>query len=217
MTLIQKICIWILPVLFAIIFHEIAHGWVALKFGDKTALMLGRLSVNPLKHIDLIGTILVPGILLAVGGVIFGWAKPVPINARNFRHPRRDMAMVAVAGPLANLVMALIWALIMKLGVYLTKDATALAAPIIYMGQAGVFVNIMLLVINLIPIPPLDGGRFISNILPLRISYYFDKLESVGLLLLLLLLVTGILSKIFAPLLYGLLNIIFSLFGLGGN
>ena len=97
MTLIQKICIWILPVLFAIIFHEVAHGWVALKFGDKTALMLGRLSVNPLKHIDPIGTILVPGILLVLGGVIFGWAKPVPINARNFKNPRRDMAVVAMA------------------------------------------------------------------------------------------------------------------------
>ena len=214
MTLIQKICIWILPVLFAIVFHELAHGWVALKLGDKTALMLGRLSINPLRHIDPIGTVLVPGILLVLGGFIFGWAKPVPITPNNFSHPRRDMALVSIAGPMSNLLMAIIWALIMKLGLYLTQDVTPLAAPVVYMGQAGIFINLMLMVVNLIPIPPLDGGRFVSNILPPKASYYYDKIEPVGILILLVLLVTGILGMVFAPILYGLINLFFHLFGL---
>ncbi len=216
MTLIQKICIWVLPVLFAIVFHEMAHGWVALKFGDKTALMLGRLSPNPLHHIDPIGTILVPGVLLVLGGVIFGWAKPVPINARNFKHPRANMAVLAVAGPISNLLMAILWALVAKLGILLTDDVSTFSKPLIYMGQAGIFINLMLFLLNLIPIPPLDGGRFVSNILPLKMSYYYDKVEPFGFLLLLILLVTGVLSSILAPVLYWLFNTTFAVFGLSG-
>src|SRR3989338_8992777 len=119
LSLPQLFAVWTLPVLFAITVHEVAHGWIASKLGDKTALMLGRLTLNPLKHIDPIGTILVPAILLAVGGFIFGWAKPVPVTWRNLRHPKRDMAFVAVAGPAANFVMAILWALIGKGGMLL--------------------------------------------------------------------------------------------------
>ncbi len=213
-TIIEKICIWVLPVLFAIVFHEIAHGWVALKFGDKTALMLGRLSPNPLRHIDPIGTVIVPGLLLVLGGVVFGWAKPVPINPNNFKHPRLNMAVVAVAGPAANLIMAILWALVMKLGVVLTADLSPLAKPLFYIGQAGVYINYMLLVLNLVPIPPLDGGRFVSNILPRKLSYYYDKLEPFGFLILLILLVTGALVYLLGPLLLYLISVTFHLFGI---
>jgi len=184
MTLIQKICIWAVPVLFAITVHEVAHGWVALKCGDKTALMLGRLTFNPLKHIDLIGTIFVPLILLALGGFIFGWAKPVPVNPNNLKY-RRQMALVSIAGPLANLIMAFLWALLMKLGLYLSDHFTLASIPLIYMGQAGVFINLMLGLLNLIPIPPLDGGRFVSALLPGKQAYYYDRLEPYGFIILL--------------------------------
>jgi Zn-dependent protease len=214
MSLIQKIIIWAIPVLFAITIHEVAHGWVALKFGDKTALMMGRLTINPIKHIDPLGTILVPGVLLALGGIIFGWAKPVPVTPQNLRNPRRDMAIVAVAGPASNLLMAIFWAAIMKIGLLLGGESPRFAIPIIYMGQAGIFINLMLMVLNLVPLPPLDGGQFVSNLLPPKKAYYFDKIEPYGFLILLVLLATGILTKILGPIifyLWHLLTIIFHL------
>jgi Zn-dependent protease len=215
MSLIQKIIIWALPVLFAITVHEVAHGWVAMKFGDKTAFMLGRVTLNPIKHIDPIGTLLVPGILLALGGIVFGWAKPVPVVQRNLRNPRRDMALVAVAGPCANLLMALLWALVMKLGLWLGGVMPRYAIPVIYMGQAGIFINLMLMVLNLVPLPPLDGGRFVSCVLPPKIAYHYDKIEPFGFLILIILLATKILAMILSPVIFYFWHLISVLFQLG--
>lgn len=213
MSFIQKICIWAIPVLFAITLHEVAHGYVALKCGDKTAQVLGRLTLNPIKHIDLIGTVIVPLVLLAIGGFLFGWAKPIPVNPNNLRS-RRHMALVSVAGPLANLLMALFWGLIMKLGIFLATDMSTTVAPLIYMGQAGMFINLMLFLLNMIPLPPLDGGRFVSALLPGRQAYYYDKIEPFGFIILLVLLVTGILTMILGPVLFWMQHLLGSFFGL---
>jgi Zn-dependent protease len=201
-SLIQTVAIWALPVLFAITVHEAAHGYVARALGDTTAAMLGRLTLNPIKHIDPIGTVAVPLGLLLISALapgpafVFGWAKPVPVNTRNLRRPQRDMAVVAAAGPLANLVMAIGWALLIKLG--LSWD-TAFSQAMVYMGVAGVAINVLLMVLNLLPLPPLDGGRVVSGVLPPRLAMYFDRIEPYGLPILLVLLVTGVLWAIIGP------------------
>jgi Zn-dependent protease len=214
LTLAQKIAVWALPVLFAITVHEVAHGWVAKKLGDPTAFMLGRLSLNPLKHIDPIGTIVVPAMLLMLGGFIFGWAKPVPVTWQNLRNPKRDMALVALAGPGANLVMAIFWAMIAKIGLLTAAMIPSVSEPLIYMAGAGIFINIILMVLNLLPIPPLDGGRIMAGVLPGPISYKFSRLEPYGFFILLALLATGILSSILGPPVQGLLALIYSIFGI---
>lgn len=214
LTIIQKIAIWALPVLFAIIVHEVAHGWVASLFGDQTARLSGRLSLNPLKHIDPVGTILVPILLLLFSNFIFGWAKPVPIDARNMKNPRRDMALVALAGPVANFLMALIWAGIAKIGMAVSPSADSWFVPLVYMGEAGIMINIVLGVLNCLPIPPLDGGRVLYNVLPPTIAYRLYKLEAYGFLILLLLILSGVLSYLIAPIIFFLTNIIAILFGL---
>jgi Zn-dependent protease len=212
---IQFIAIAILPLLFAITMHEVAHGWVALRFGDTTAKMLGRLSFNPIKHIDPIGTLLVPGLMMLLGGIIFGWAKPVPVNFNNLHHPRRDMAWVAIAGPSANLLMAIGWALIMKLALLLhTGSLEWLARPLIYMGSFGIKINLILMVLNLLPIPPLDGGRVLSGLLPPRAAMYLDRVEPYGLIILILLLFTGVLGGILFPMYQGLEGLLLQAFGL---
>lgn len=213
MSFIQKICIWAIPVLFAITLHEVAHGFVALKCGDKTAQALGRLTLNPIKHIDLIGTVILPLLLLATGGFLFGWAKPVPVNPANLRS-RRYMALISLAGPIANVIMALAWALVMKLALVLTADVSRSFVPLVYMGQAGIFINLMLFLLNILPIPPLDGGRFVSALLPGRQAYYYDKLEPFGFLIVLILLVTGLLTQFLGPLLFWAQGLIATLFGL---
>lgn len=213
MSFIQKICIWAIPVLFAITLHEVAHGFVALKCGDKTAQALGRLTFNPIKHIDLLGTVIVPLILLFLGGFIFGWAKPVPVNSANLRS-RRYMALIAIAGPLANVLMALFWALIIKLALMLTASVSQAFVPLIYMGQAGIAINLILFLLNILPIPPLDGGRFVSALLPGKQAYHYDKIEPYGFIILLVLLATGILTKFLGPVLFWLQHLIASLFGL---
>ena len=149
LTLVQRFSVWLLPVLFAITLHEVAHGWAASRLGDNTAKSLGRLSLNPLRHIDPIGTLLVPGLLLALGGFVFGWAKPVPVDGSRLRHPRRDMALVAVAGPGANLVMALGWAMLLRLAVELPESLASVALPLGLMGKAGIAINSILMVLNL--------------------------------------------------------------------
>lgn len=199
LSLLQRVAIWVLPVLFAITVHETAHGWMALRLGDPTAKMLGRLTLNPIKHIDPMGTILVPGLLLMFSSFLFGWAKPVPITYQNLRRPKIDMAWVAAAGPLSNLLMAIFWALVSRVGVMLGTVSEELSMFLIYSGVAGMFVNTLLMVLNLLPIPPLDGGRVVSSLLPGPLSWRYDKLEPYGLIILVGLLLTGILSKIIWP------------------
>jgi Zn-dependent protease len=194
-TIVQKIVAWVLPVLFAITVHETAHGWMALQLGDKTAMMLGRLTLNPIKHIDPLGTILIPGLMYMMAGFMFGWAKPVPITWQNLRQPKRDMVFVAAAGPASNLIMSILWALAIRVGLALGDAGLAL----VFMGVAGIFINCILLVLNLLPLPPLDGGRVMTGLLPGPLAYRFSRIEPYGFFILVGLLVTGLLGVILWP------------------
>jgi Zn-dependent protease len=211
LTMIQKVAIWAIPVIFAITLHEVAHGYVASKFGDQTARLAGRLTINPIKHIDLIGTIVMPLLMLLVSNFIFGWAKPVPVDPRNLHHPRRDMAIVALAGPISNILMAIFWGGIVKIGYY---SNPWFSTPLIYMGEAGVLINLVLAVLNCIPIPPLDGGRVLYSILPPRMAYNFHRIEPYGFFILILLMFTGVLNFVIVPVIFILREWIFMLFGL---
>jgi Zn-dependent protease len=210
---IQRLIIWVLPVLSAITLHEVAHGRVALRLGDTTAKTQGRLSLNPLRHVDPVGTVLVPAVLFFLSGFIFGWAKPVPVDYRRLRHPKRDMALVALAGPGANLVMAIGWALIMSLGVALAPAAPWVGMPLYYMGQAGILINIIIGVLNMLPIPPLDGSRVLVGLLPNRVGMLIARVEPFGLVILLLMLATGLLGTLLGPPVFFLQRIIFVLLG----
>lgn len=213
LTLIQQIAVWILPVIFAITAHEYAHGWVAKKKGDNTASMLGRLTLNPIKHIDIIGTIIVPGLLLISGtGFIFGWAKPVPVNPRHFKNIKKDMALVALAGPVSNVIMAIGWALIARIGIMVEIEAISL--PLIYTGIAGITINLVLALINMIPIPPLDGSRIITGILPNKLAWQYNKLERYGFIILLALLWSGGISYVLGYPLYFFQKLFLSLAGI---
>lgn len=213
LTLIQRIVVWILPVVFAITVHEVAHGWVAKKFGDNTASQLGRLTLNPIKHVDLVGTLLLPGLLLITGtGFIFGWAKPVPVDPRNFTNPRRDMAIVALAGPVSNLLMALFWALLARIGVTINIEAVSL--PLIYAGAAGISINLVLALLNMLPIPPLDGSRILTGILPYELAVQYNKLERFGFIIILALMYAQLLNVILAYPLFELQKVFFSIAGL---
>lgn len=210
-TFIQKIAIWALPILSAIVVHEVAHGWVALYFGDQTARLSGRLTLNPVRHIDPVGTIFVPLFMLLFSNFIFGWAKPVPVDPRNLRNPRRDMALVALAGPVSNFLLALFWASVAKLGFLFESH---IAIPIIYMGEAGIIINIVLGVLNCLPIPPLDGGRVLANLAPLRLSLFLHRVEPYGFLILILMMFTGVLSFFILPFVVAMQSGINNLFGL---
>ncbi len=205
LTLPQEIAAAILPVLFAITVHEVAHGWVAKYLGDPTAQRLGRLTLNPIKHIDPVGTILVPGSLLILGYLsgtrpfIFGWAKPVPVTWENLRKPKRDMAIVGAAGPAANLAMAVLWALVVKISFMLPEGAAWIASPLSYMGAWGIGINLLLMVLNLLPVPPLDGGRVAVGLLPGKLAWQLSRIEPYGLFILVALLATGALSMILLP------------------
>jgi Zn-dependent protease len=209
LDLIQKLAVWVVPALLAITVHEVAHGWMALKLGDRTAMMLGRLTLNPVKHIDPIGTLLVPGLLLAIGGFIFGWAKPVPVTWENLKHPKRDMALVALAGPMANLLMAAFWLVVMQIGMALMDGNATIAQPLVYMAVAGIFINAILMILNLLPLPPLDGSRVVASLLPGPLAWQYSRLEPYGLIILLVLFVTQILGKIMWPLLAAFFGLLF--------
>jgi Zn-dependent protease len=176
--------------------------------------MLGRLTLNPIKHIDLIGTIVVPALTVSLGGFIFGWAKPVPITWRNLKHARRDMALVALAGPLSNFLMALLWAGIAKTGMMLEAHQIISGVALVAMGKVGIYVNSILMLLNLLPLQPLDGGRVASSLLPGKLSYYFDRVEPYGFIILLVLLATGILGNVLGPLLQMMVSLIGEIFGL---
>ncbi|HEY8355586.1 MAG TPA: site-2 protease family protein [Methylophilaceae bacterium] len=205
LTLIQKIAIYALPVIFAITVHEAAHGYAARRFGDMTAYLQGRITLNPLNHIDPIGTILVPALTLMLGGILFGWAKPVPVDFSRLRNPKRDMLWVAAAGPASNLVMAFLWALILVSSAHAPEF---FALPLALMAQAGVMINVVLLVLNLLPLPPLDGGRIAVSLLPSHLAYQLSRLERYGFIILIVLLFTGILSIIMMPLIRAVLWLI---------
>ena len=198
---IQTLAIWAIPVLFAITVHEVAHGWIAWKRGDPTAMLMGRLTLNPIKHIDPFGTILLPGILLLFHSpFLFGYAKPVPVNFGGLKDPKRDMVLVAIAGPAANLLMAFFWTLVLWLGGHLPGALAYLDEPMQLMGKAGIMINVILIIFNLIPIPPLDGGRVAVGLLPPSASIALSRIEPYGFIILILLLFTGVLWSVLGPL-----------------
>jgi len=214
-ALIQTISLAAIPVLFAITLHEAAHGYVARHFGDMTAYAQGRISLNPLRHIDPVGTILLPLLTLFVGGILFGWAKPVPVNFAALRHPKKDMLWVALAGPAANLVMALFWGAMMK--VALMFPSSYFAEPLIGMAEFGVTINAILMVLNLLPLPPLDGGRIAISLLPHRQAYQLAKIEPYGIYILIFLAVVPvggqpILSRLLSPLVGTVIRLIETIF-----
>jgi Zn-dependent protease len=212
-SLIQTIALYAIPMLFAITLHEAAHGYAAKYFGDYTAYQAGRISLNPLDHIDLFGTILVPvGLLILGAGFVFGWAKPVPVNFGNLRNPKRDMFWVAAAGPGANMLMALTWAALLK-GTLLFPE-TSFSFPIQKMASGGVAINLVLMVLNLIPLPPLDGGRIAVSLLPNRLAYRFAMIEPYGFIIVIVLLATRALSAIISPVVTAAASVIYALFGL---
>ncbi|MBK9595042.1 MAG: site-2 protease family protein [Rhodocyclales bacterium] len=215
-NLIQTLAIYAIPVLLAITLHEAAHGYVARHFGDPTAYLAGRISLNPLRHVDPVGTILVPGAILVasklIGGsaMLFGWAKPVPVDFARLRHPKKDMLWVAAAGPGTNLLMAVGWAALLKATI--AMEPGLLSAFLAGNARAGIEINAVLMLLNLLPIPPLDGGRIAVSLLPHRLAWQFSKLEPYGLAILLVLLFTDILGRILGPLLGVFFRLLDSIF-----
>ena len=206
-TLVQKMAAIVLPLIFAVTLHEAAHGWVADKLGDSTARQLGRITVNPLRHIGWFGTILLPMLMMAFTGFLFGWAKPVPVNMSRLRNPRRDMVWVALAGPGANVLMAILWSLLLLLAdSSLTPESLAL--PLAAMAVAGIFINLILMALNLLPILPLDGGRVLAGVLPAALARLYARIEPFGFFIIVGLLVAGLLGKVLTPAIFGGINLL---------
>jgi len=211
---IQKITIWILPVLLAVSLHEAAHAWMANRKGDSTAKLLGRLTFNPLKHIDPIGTILVPTLMIVFTGFAFGWAKPVPIDVRNLKNPQKDMMWVALAGPASNFIMAIMWAVFLNISVLFVDSSSSISLFFLLMPVAGITINVILGVLNLLPIPPLDGGRIMSGLLSPRASMQYSKIEPYGFFIIIALMLTGLLSNIIFPVINLVLMVLSAISGL---
>jgi Zn-dependent protease len=217
LNLVQVIAVYAIPVLLAITLHEAAHGYVAMRLGDMTAYDAGRVSLNPVRHIDPVGTVALPLALLAIakvvggGGMLFGWAKPVPVNFANLRRPKQDMLWVAAAGPLSNLLMALMWATMVKAGLSMPENYFSL--PLALMGAAGVFINVVFMVLNLLPLPPLDGGRMLVSLLPHRVAHSVSRIEPYGFIILIVLLFTEVLGRVLWPLIAATMSVIAGAFG----
>ena len=211
-SIIQKITVYAIPLIFAITLHEAAHAFAARYFGDSTAYMLGRMTLNPIKHIDPVWTILVPIVTLLVSPFVFGAAKPVPVNFGALRNPKRDMIWVAAAGPFANLIMMVMWAIIGKIAI-----SAGASGPVYFLAlvaEAGIFVNALLMVFNLFPLLPLDGGRILTGLLPNRLAYAFSRTEPYGMFILIALIVTGVLGKFMWPLVEISMKSIYAIIGL---
>ena len=211
-NIIQKIAVYAIPLIFAITLHEAAHAYAARYFGDNTAYMLGRMTLNPIKHIDPIWTIAVPLLTLFFGGFIFGAAKPVPVNFGALRNPKRDSIWVAAAGPLANLAMMLVWALVATIAQRMPDSVPMLFLS--YVGQAGILVNALLMIFNLFPLLPLDGGRIIAGLLPNNLAYQYSKIEPYGMFILIALLVSGVFGKFLGPLVDISMKTVYSVFSI---
>jgi len=208
LTVIQKIAVYAIPIVFAITVHEAAHGYAAKFYGDDTAEKLGRITLNPLKHIDLFGTVLLPALTVILGGILFGWAKPVPVNFAKLRRPKKDMLWVAAAGPLSNFVMAIFWAMMLAMANSFPASAKMFVAV---MSEAGITINLVLMVLNLLPMPPLDGGRIAVSLLPMPYAVRLAQIERYGFIILIVLMFTGVLGailypiiKLFEQLIYGI-------------
>ena len=211
-SILQKITVYAIPLILAITLHEAAHAYAARYFGDSTAYMLGRMTLNPLKHIDPVWTIAVPIVTLLVSPFVFGAAKPVPVNFGALRNPKRDMIWVAAAGPLANLAMMVAWAVLGKIAI--TLGASGPTYFLASVAAAGIYVNALLMVFNLFPLLPLDGGRILTGLLPNKLAYAFSRTEPYGMLILMALLFTGVLGKFMLPLLEISMNSIYAIIGL---
>ncbi len=209
--LIQKIVIYAIPIIFAITVHEVAHGWVASKLGDPTAKMLGRLTLNPIKHMDPIGTVVLPLIMIILTPYAFGWAKPVPVDWRNLRQPRRDMALVAIAGPAANLLMLIFWSLFLVFVSSMSASSAYLNQLLNEMAGVGIIINIVLIALNMLPLPPLDGSRIVAAFLSPSMAIKYQQLERWGLPILIILIFTGVLGKILGPMIAFMLSLVQSL------
>jgi len=209
-----KILVYAIPVIFAITLHEAAHGYVAKHFGDSTAYMLGRVSLNPIRHIDPVGTIVLPIVTLLLSGFMFGWAKPVPVNFNNLRKPKADSLWVAAAGPGSNILQALIWALVARVLLEVVSPNGLAGSFWISVAEAGIVVNIAFAILNLFPLLPLDGGRMLAAVLPNKLSYAYSRLEPYGMIILILLIVSRVLSTVLGPLVVASLALVYSLFGL---
>jgi len=214
MSLISQIFLYAIPILLAVSLHEAAHGWIAHLLGDPTAKQLGRLTANPLKHIDPIGTVAVPLLMILLVGFPFGWAKPVPVDVRNFQHPQKDMALVALAGPVSNFLMAIFWTLLLVV-VSQGLSPGGLSTSLKTMAEVGVIINLVLMVLNLLPVPPLDGGRIVTGVLPYKAALQFVRFEMIGMWVVIFLLASGFLGKILMPAVQAVRANLYAIFGLG--